>query len=82
MPVEGKEMAKAYIGTGTAEDGVIRLDDGEGLPAGRVRVFVEPEQAERVGSFFDIRPSRHGKSADELLRELRSLRDEWGRTGT
>ncbi len=36
-------MSKVYKGTGTADKGVIRLDDPEGLPAGRVKVTVEEE---------------------------------------
>ncbi len=71
-------MAKTYVGTGTASnDGVIRLDDGAGLPAGRVRVIVEPESSGRRQSIFDIPPAADGKAADEILQQLRSLRDEW-----
>ncbi len=70
-------MARTYVGTGTAEDGVIRLDDGAGLPTGRVRVIVEPERPGKRQSIFDISPAGDGRTADEILQELRSLRDEW-----
>ena len=75
-------MAKSYVGTGTAsKDGVIRLDDGAGLPKGRVRVIVEPERPEKRGSLFDIPPARDGRRAEEILQELRSFRDEWDGQG-
>ena len=72
-------MAMAYEGTGTVtKDGVIRLDDRTGLPRGRVRVIVEPEVTRQRGSIFDIPPPQGGgRSAEELLSELRALRDEW-----
>lgn len=72
-------MAKVYVGKGTAENGVIRLDDTTGLPAGRVRVTVEQDvPKEKRGSIFDIPPPPDGgRPAKELLRELRELRDEW-----
>lgn len=74
-------MGKIFTGTGTAENGVIRLDDSAGLPRGRVRVTVEEEKAEaKRGSVFDIPPAPDGgRPAKELLAELRALRDEWDR---
>jgi hypothetical protein len=76
---EGAVMGKVYTGVGTAENGVIRLDDPAGLPSGRVSVTVEKERPMRArGSIFDIPPPPEGgRPAKELLRELRELRDEW-----
>lgn len=73
-------MGRSYVGRGTAtEEGLIRLDDPTGLPRGRVSVVVEEVVSEEPqGSIFDIPPPPHGgRSAEELLRELRRLRDEW-----
>ena len=74
-------MGKVYNGTGTAsKDGTIRVDDGTGLPTGRVRVIVEAESETKHGSVFDIPPAPDGgRPAEELLAELRALRDEWDR---
>ena len=74
-------MGTTYVGKGTAtEGGIIRLDDGTGLPTGRVRVIVEPESETKRGSVFDIPPAPGGgRPAEELLAELRALRDEWDR---
>ena len=33
-------MGKVYVGKGTAGDGVIRLDDGTGLPSGQQLLFI------------------------------------------
>lgn len=73
-------MAKIYVGTGTVENGLIRLDDAKGLPAGRVRVTVEEDVPKEGHSIFDIEaPPGPGRSTEEILRELRALRDEWDR---
>ncbi len=77
---EGVPMGKTYSGTGTAENGVIRLDDASGLPQGRVRVTVEKTKSAEGHSVFDIPPAPDGgRPAKELLAELRALRDEWDR---
>ncbi len=73
-------MDKVYLGKGTVENGVIRLDDSVGLPEGRVSVMVEPEKLPSTHSVFDIEaPPGPGRPAEELLAELRALRDEWDR---
>ncbi len=73
-------MGKTYSGTGTAENGVIRLDDASGLPQGRVRVTVEKAKSAEGHSVFDIEPlPGPGRSAKEIVREIRTLRDEWDR---
>ncbi len=73
-------MGKVYVGKGTAEKGMIRLDDGTGLPQGRVSVIVEKERPKPGHSIFDIEPPPGpGRSTEEILRDLRSLRDEWER---
>ena len=73
-------MGKVYVGKGTAENGVIRLDNGTGLPKGRVSVIVEEEKPKSGHSILDIEaPPGPGRSTEEILRELRALRDEWER---
>ena len=73
-------MGKVYVGKGTAQRGLIRLDDDTGLPEGRVSVIVEAESETKRGSVFDIPPAPDGgRPAEELLAELRTLRDEWDR---
>ncbi len=74
-------MGKAYVGKGTLENSVIRLDEATGLPQGRVRVTVEAERpGDKQGSVFDISPAPDGgRPAGVLLAELRALRDEWDR---
>lgn len=74
-------MRTNYEGKGTVlANGLIRVDDAAALPRGRVRVFVEPEKPASTHSIFDIKaPPGPGRSTEELLAELRALRDEWDR---
>ncbi len=74
-------MGDSYEGKGTVlKDGLIRLDAPANLPRGRVHVVVEPESDTKCGSIFDIPPAPGGgRPAEELLAELRALRDEWDR---
>ena len=72
-------MGIVYSGMGTvSKDGIITLDAPVGLPNGRVRVTVEADLPKTEESYADVPPAPGaGKSAEEILRDLRALRDEW-----
>jgi hypothetical protein len=76
--VEEEAMGKVYSGTGTvSKNGTISVDDPARLPSGRVRVKVEAETSQTKESYADVPPAPGaGKGAEEILCEVRALRDE------
>jgi hypothetical protein len=77
-------MKNAVILEGTVDEaGVLHVDKPVELPAGKVRVTVEPEEMHPENapiSWLDIvRSSPYSRSEEELAAELKALRDEWDR---
>jgi hypothetical protein len=77
-------MRHAVVLEGTVdESGMLHVDAPVQLPAGKVRVIVEPEETineNRPESWIDVvLSSPYSRSDEELAAELKALRDEWDR---
>jgi hypothetical protein len=76
-------MRNAVILEGTVDEaGVLHVDKPVELPAGKVRVTVEPEVEENLSSpvaslFALVRSYQFNRPTEELMAELKGLRDEW-----
>jgi uncharacterized membrane protein len=77
-------MKHAVILEGTIDEaGMLHVDTPVELPAGKVRVIVEPEEPINENcpeSWIDVvLSSPYSRPEEELAAELKALRDEWDR---
>jgi hypothetical protein len=76
-------MKNPVILEGTIDEaGMLHVDTPVELPAGKVRVIVEEKESlsPSASSLFElVRSYQFNRPTEELMAELKALRDEWER---